>query len=818
MAAPGQTQRSASKFIVFENFEKMNTQSVRQALSEKELAWLENLQPIAGNNLTTVPAPLPALTTISETITSQYYANLGTVDYIVSFTSVGSGWATNIATAVSTRFASPGTFSNPDMTVWQSQYILFNDPTVGYSAWNGSIFSHSGGVSPILIITNGGTGYTSVPTVTISGGSGSGATAVATIATPAVTAVNVITAGSAYTSAPAVVFAGGGGTGAAATAIIDPRGLTSFTITNPGNYTPLPGVPTISFTGGGGTGAAAVVSNFALSGGQYRVLGVTITNPGTGYTSAPTVVFSGGGVIPPGGAAGTVTVGNGRVLSINVTSGGGGYTSAPTVSLTGGGGSGATAAAVVGGSFVSTLTLTNPGAGYLASDVLTVAFSGGGGSGAAATAHVWPFVTPGTTLAVFQGRVWLGGGRLIQYTGTQGFDDFDVANASASFTISDADLVHAVTALRNYNNYLFIMGDQSVKQIGNISLNAAGNVTLFTILTLSSDQGTIYPRSCGSFNRVFMFANSNGIYAVFGSSVQKISDDMDGIFKLIDFSQQPQAALADINAIHNIMFLVRYKDPLLPATRSIMLTFTGKKWFVVSQGDSLNTITTASTLASGKTMTFGSSGGDITQILGSATTPVAFKAQSSLTHHGNAVQRKKIIRGGFAATTALPPWNVATVYGIGDYVTWLTVSYISQITPNTGNDPTNTTTSPPVWVSTTSYNLGAVVTGSNGETYSSLGGGNTGHDPVTDAGAHWLDLGVKAAWLPVTSAAETLVMTVDTENGSLNYTKALSVGFQAGGWSVDGAGKYLGMTITGTLAGFTLTDMAIEFQETSLWT
>ena len=54
---PGGDQRSQSKFIVFENFEKMNTQSIRQSLSEKELAWLENLQPIAGNNLTTVPAP-----------------------------------------------------------------------------------------------------------------------------------------------------------------------------------------------------------------------------------------------------------------------------------------------------------------------------------------------------------------------------------------------------------------------------------------------------------------------------------------------------------------------------------------------------------------------------------------------------------------------------------------------------------------------------------------------------------------------------------------------------------------------------------------
>jgi hypothetical protein len=649
MARPGETQRAASKYIVFENFEKMNTQSVRQALSEKELAWLENLQPIAPNNLTTVPGSSPSLTSISETITAQYFANINNIDYIISFTSVGSGWDTILATGVSTRFAPPGSFTNPDMTTWESEFVLINDPTAGYSAWNGSIFIQQGGVSPVLTLTNSGTGYTSIPTVTISGGSGHGATAVATIQTPAVDAVNVITGGSQYSLATTVVFAGGGGTGAAATANIDQRGLTSLTLTSTGSYSDDIHFPSISFSGGGGTGAQAVVTSMSPGGGGGGFPGVqsiAITSIGSGYTSAPTVTFSGGssGIQ----ATATCTVGNGRVLSITVTNGGGGYTSAPTVSFANvGSGTGATAAAVIGGSGVATLTLTNPGAGYLASDSLTVGFSGGGGTGATATSHVWPFVTAGTTLAVFQGRVFLGGARLLQYTGTQGFDDFNAANASGSLIIGDADLTHAITALRNYNNYLFIMGDQSVKQIGNISLNAAGNVTLFTILTLSSDQGTIYPRSCGSFNRVFMFANTNGIYAVFGSSVQKISDDLDGIFKRIDFTQQPQFAIADFNNIHNAVWLVRYIDPL-SVERSILITFNGKKWFVCSQGNSLVAITTASTLASGQNQTFASSGSDITEILSSPTTPVAFIARTALTHHGNAVQRKKTIRGGWA--------------------------------------------------------------------------------------------------------------------------------------------------------------------------
>lgn len=74
------------------------------------------------------------------------------------------------------------------------------------------------GVSAITV-SNGGSGYTSAPTVTLTG-DGSGAEATATVLEGVVTAVTVTKGGYGYTSAPTVAFSGGGGTGAVATASI----------------------------------------------------------------------------------------------------------------------------------------------------------------------------------------------------------------------------------------------------------------------------------------------------------------------------------------------------------------------------------------------------------------------------------------------------------------------------------------------------------------------------------------------------------------------------------------------------------------------
>lgn len=98
---------------------------------------------------------------------------------------------------------------------------------------DGGIGEQSYGSVSGFTVTNGGSGYTSEPTVTLVGGGGLDAVATATVSGGAVTAVSISNnkRGNYYSAPPDVVFSGGGGSGAAATAYL---GHTSTALTKTG--------------------------------------------------------------------------------------------------------------------------------------------------------------------------------------------------------------------------------------------------------------------------------------------------------------------------------------------------------------------------------------------------------------------------------------------------------------------------------------------------------------------------------------------------------------------------------------------------------
>jgi hypothetical protein len=211
------------EYLILKQIKGINTQPSREAIGEDEAAWLENLMPIGPAYIPAVPQVGAPVATVGAAISFMKFANLGTVNYQICFTSAGGAEAINLATNATVTVAPGGTFTTPSMDQWKSERIVIGDSNNGYFSWDGTLFHTPGSVATVTV-TAGGSGFTTTPVVSFSGGGGANATAVATLANSAVASITITAVGSGYTSAPTVGFTGGGGSNATASASIVPVG------------------------------------------------------------------------------------------------------------------------------------------------------------------------------------------------------------------------------------------------------------------------------------------------------------------------------------------------------------------------------------------------------------------------------------------------------------------------------------------------------------------------------------------------------------------------------------------------------------------
>jgi len=176
---------------------------------------------------------------------------------------------------------------------------------------------------------SGGAGYLTAPTVAsvTAPPTATQATATALLTNGAVSSYRIDTPGTNYTTAPSVsIAAPPTPVRATATSSLNGRSVGAFAITNAGlGYPTAPSV-TIAAPPAATTATATALMN------NNTVIGYTITSPGSGYAAAPTVTIA----APPAnvGAIATARVANGAVTGFTVTSGGSGYQKTPAVSIT----------------------------------------------------------------------------------------------------------------------------------------------------------------------------------------------------------------------------------------------------------------------------------------------------------------------------------------------------------------------------------------------------------------------------------------------------------------------------------------------------
>jgi hypothetical protein len=262
-------------------------------------------------------------------------------------------------------------------------YTTVPDITVGSPGGTQAVFTANisgAGIVTGFNLVNAGSGYTTPPIVTIASPPGSTATATATIAGGVVTGFNIINQGGGYTSLPVITIGSGSGSSTTATAsasittgvvshisILDPgsgyisspaitiqqpagnRTVQSIAITNAGTHYVT--APAVHITGDGSSAAAHTTILNGL------VDTITVDNHGTNYTYANVTID-----LPPSSTLGAIS-------SITITQVGSGYTTAPTVTITDDAGPmfghGATAIAQISGGIVTNIVITAPGTGYL---------------------------------------------------------------------------------------------------------------------------------------------------------------------------------------------------------------------------------------------------------------------------------------------------------------------------------------------------------------------------------------------------------------------------------------------------------------------
>ena len=467
-------------YAVVKDFKGVNTKNNRTVIGDGEFGWLENVQPVGFGNLRTIESARQlANVTFANNVASLHSVNINNTEYVLAFQENGGAQYVVLSSGTLGNIASSGTFSNTGVMVtqWKNERALIIDPNKGYKSWDGTNLVKIGAVNSVIL-----------------------------------------------------------------------------------------------------------------------------GNPGSGYSSAPTITISGPSV------AGGVT---------------------------------AQAEAILVGSAISEIVITEAGIGYSA--IPTITFSGGGGTGASATLSVLD--QDGIDIATFAGRTWIAEGRTVYYTAPDTYNDF-ASEAAGFLTITDSTLRTDITRILAANNFLYVFGEDSINVFSDVRVNANTGITEFTNTNVSASVGSELKRGIFPYFRSILFLNKYGVYALVGATTTKISDPLDGIFPEINFNEPVSGGQCLINNILCAVYNFKYNDN--GTERWIQAAFFERKWFFTNQLTDCYLVVPA--VENGLLQLLGTTGTDLHQFYIDATVQTQGIVETALLPMGDPIRDKQALKIGIEAT------------------------------------------------------------------------------------------------------------------------------------------------------------------------
>lgn len=213
------------------------------------------------------------------------------------------------------------------------------------------------------------------------------------------------------------------------------------------------------------------------------------------------VIFVGqGGIVNYGFWNGSTTFYNSTLSpTVTITNPGTAYTTAPTVVIAGGHGTGATAVASIQNGSVSKITITNPGSGYQVGDTPTITLVGGTqtGSGASLTAVL-------SALASGSGA-----------TLTAHWTSFGLTDQLTSITVTAGGTGYSSFAVANFN-LAAVPGNWSGGSAGapTISLTIVGGVITVATINYSATNPNGYFNNANSSDPPIVVSDNGGGFTV----------------------------------------------------------------------------------------------------------------------------------------------------------------------------------------------------------------------------------------------------------------------------------------------------------------